>query len=130
MTDRLPPAMVHPNRYLVTVLPPGFPGGDMYAITVEERADGWGVFRGQYRSLGADGTWSWGYRWREGDREPATDAEWDDYHTGHEAWLAEHRFDKGTALRLAKEAAPHVTNGRRTAAQALADYQEREGAAP
>lgn len=34
-------------------------------------------------------------------------------------WLAAHRFDLDTALKLAREAAPHVTVNGRTVADAL-----------
>lgn len=59
-------------------------------------------------------------------REPETEAEWDDYHAGRDAWIAEHRFDEQTALKLAREAAPHVRVNRWTAADVLRDWQQRE----
>lgn len=115
--------VVRPTQFSVNLLPEDAPDRQAFAITVEYRGSGrYGVFRNELCSLGADGEWSWGYAWPGGDREPATDAEWDDYHAGRDAWLADHRFDLETALHLAEQAAPHVRVMRTTAAQALADY--------
>lgn len=118
---------VQPTAYTVNCLPEDAedPDGHSFALTVGYCGDGaWGVFRSHARSLDADGVWSWGYAWAGGDREPATDEEWDSYHRGRDAWLAARRFDLDTALRLAKEAAPHVTVNGHTVAEALAAREQ------
>lgn len=51
----------------------------------------------------------WDYEMRPSERE--------------DEWLATHRFDEAIALRLAKEAAPHVTVNGRTVADALAQQR-------
>jgi hypothetical protein len=127
LTAALEPT-VKVTRYTVTCLPGAAPDADIFAITVEPRSNGqWGVFRTGNRRLKADGTWSWGYAWsaEDGRPEPGTDEEWDNYHAGRERWLAEHRFDLETALKLAREAAPRVTVMGRTPADVLAAVGER-----
>lgn len=63
-----------------------------YAIEVTDRGDGrWAVCR-MKRCLDADGEW---------DYEPIPSERTDE-------WLATHRFDRDTAIRLAREAAPKV----------------------
>jgi hypothetical protein len=77
----------------------------LFGITVEQRGsdDRWAVLRNG-QCLGSDGVWA--DELRPSERE-------DD-------WLDAHRFDVDTALRLAKEVAPHVTVKGRTAAEVLA----------
>ncbi|NUP47270.1 MAG: hypothetical protein HOW97_08145 [Catenulispora sp.] len=107
-------------KYTVNCVPEDGFDSHVFALTVEYRGDGrWGVFRNPHCCLGTDGQWSWGYSWEGGDREPETDAEWDSYHKGREAWLNEHRFDEETALKLAKQAAPSVSVNGITASEAL-----------
>lgn len=119
--------IVRVTRHEVNLLPDGVPDRELFGMDVVRHVDGrWSVRRGEHRTLGADGTWSWGYRWCGGDREPETEAEWDDYHAGRDAWVAEHRFDEQTALKLAREAAPHMRVNRWTAADVLRDWQQRE----
>lgn len=130
MTADLPEPTVRVTRYEVSCLPEDL--SDAYAgnftITVEYRGGGlWGVSLGGHRKLGADGTWSWGYRWQGGDREPVTDEERADYERGREEWLRVHRFDEETALRLAREAAPHIKLRHFTVADALARAETSEG---
>lgn len=119
LTDRQPGPRVRATRFEVSLLPENFPDGDVWSVIVEYRGGGLWAVRCRTRTLGADGSWSQGYAWRGGDREPATDAEWDDYNRGEDEWLAAHRFDLDTALRLAREAAPGVTVNGITAAEAL-----------
>lgn len=120
-----PAATVTATRHTVNCVPEEFPDADCFAISVSYRGRGlWWVHRGEHRSLGADGTWSWGFRWSAGDREPTTEAEWDSYHTEAEQWTAEHRFDEKTAIALAKAAAPHMTVNGHTVTEALADAAE------
>ncbi|MGW0604123.1 hypothetical protein [Streptomyces sp. NPDC002640] len=107
----------------MNLLPEDVPDREAFTITVEYNGSGrYRVIRNELCSLGSDGKWSWGYQWPGGDREPVTDAEWDDYHAGRGAWVASHQFDLETALHLAEQAAPDVRVMRTTAAQALADY--------
>lgn len=95
---------VRATRYVVNLLPDSDPHGHVFELTVEWRGnDQWAVLNGHW-CLSADGDWDY-------ERQPSERA--DD-------WIATHRFDLDTALRLAKEAAPDVTVNGRTAAQALA----------
>ncbi|MEU8642301.1 hypothetical protein AB0C91_10325 [Streptomyces sp. NPDC048674] len=99
---------VRPTHYIVNLLPDTVPDADVFEISVEWRGDDrWAVLR-HGRCLGTDGEWD--YEVRPSERE-------DD-------WLAEHRFDVDTAIRLAKEKAPHVTVNGLTAADALARLLE------
>jgi hypothetical protein len=102
----MPTPYVRPTRYSVNLLPDsiGF-YAQLFEITVERRGalHQWAVLCDGH-CLGSDGTW---------DRERLSSEQTDD-------WLPEHRFDLDTALRLAKEAAPHVTVKGRTAAEVLA----------
>lgn len=96
---------VRPTGYVVNLLPDSI---GVYArffdITVERRSNGrWAVLR-ECKFLGMDGTWADAPRPSE----------------RKDGWLDAHRFDLDTALRLAKEAAPHVTAKGRTAAEVLA----------
>lgn len=94
---------VRPVRYTVTCVPGDDIDASVYGIDVEYRGEGrWAVTRRRC-CLGADGEW---------DYEPIPSARDD-------GWLAAHRFDRDTALRLAREAAPHVTYRGRTVADAL-----------
>jgi hypothetical protein len=89
------------TEYRVSAAP--LDGHDAYhfAVTVEWRGnDRWAVmWHGD--CLGADGEWEF---------EPRPSSREDD-------WLAAHRFDLPTALRLAREAAPKVTVNGATWAQ-------------
>jgi hypothetical protein len=101
----MPTPYVRPTRYKVNLLP-GSIGfyAQQFDITVEQRGvkDRWAVLRHD-QVLGTDGAWS----------DQLSPSERDDN------WLDAHRFDLDTALRLAKEAAPHVTVKGRTAAEVL-----------
>jgi hypothetical protein len=89
------------TEYCVSVAPLDDYDGYEYGITVAWRAaDRWAVIR-HGRCLGTDGRWD--YESIPSERE-------DD-------WLAAHRFDLPTALRLAREAAPGITVNGRTWAQ-------------
>lgn len=76
-----------------------------FTIRVEKthHTETWAVRR-MGRCLGRDGTWDW---------EPLPSSREDD-------WLATHRFDLETALRLAKAAAPRVVVNGMTVADMLA----------
>lgn len=84
---------VRVTEYAVCALPEGNVNASHFTIKVAYRGEGrWAVTRfGE--CLGADGTW---------DYEPNPSSR-------TEEWLATHRFDEATALRLAFEAAPHIT---------------------
>lgn len=91
-----PPVLVEITRYEVSVLPHDDVNRPSFTITVEARGAGrWAVCRHR-QCLDANGMWSW-----ESVPSERTDE-----------WLAAHRFDLDTALRLARKKAPHlVTNG-------------------
>jgi hypothetical protein len=109
------------THYEVTCVPDSDAFGESFAITVAYRGEGRWAVQNRGRWLGTDGTWSWGYRWEGDPREPVTEEEMDSFERGREAWLAVHRFDEETALHLADEAAPKMTVGRYTVADALAE---------
>jgi len=100
---------VEVTRYTVSLFPADSPQRYLYDIAVEERTPGKWAVCWMRQCFGADG-------------------EWDvDYPAGRDAaWLELHRFDRDTALRLAKLAAPHVVAGDRTAAEA-AEAEARRG---
>lgn len=100
------------TRYTVNLLPETNPHGHVFEITVEYRGHGtWAIlYHGQ--CLSQDGEWD--YELRPSERE--------------DEWIAAHRFDLDTALRLAMEAAPGVTVNGITAADALARFTARGGA--
>jgi hypothetical protein len=104
-----PAPHVQATRYTVNCMPEGLgPGGHVFEITVEYRGNGrWTVVRHR-QELDADGAWSYKPGWPDG-QEPTDDAGWDAYYAAVDAWTAAHRHDRDTALRLAREAAPHVT---------------------
>jgi hypothetical protein len=98
-----PEAVARPTQYTVNCLAEDGIDSHVFAITVEYRGrDLWAVKR-HGENLGADGTWD--YESTPSNRE--------------DEWLATHRFDLDTALRLAKEAAPRVTVNGFTVADAL-----------
>lgn len=108
MTD-LPEPTVQPTRYVVSLFPPDDHNGACYNLAVEYRGRGlWAVVRFK-QCLNARGQWSWESIPSEREDE----------------WLAEHRFDLDTALKLAKEAAPHITVNGYTVADALAMSRSR-----
>lgn len=98
MSDH-PVPHVQATRYEVSLLPDTDINHLTYVIAVEDRGNGrWAVVRHR-QCMNANGEWSWESIPSEREEE----------------WLAEHRFDLDTALRLAKEAAPGVTVNGRTA---------------
>lgn len=97
-------ARIQLNCYEVSCVPEGWDVGDGWTVYVIYAGDGkWMVKRSgptspRGRYLDADGVWSYRARDEAGDVDGA--------------WLAAHQFDEATALRLAREAAPHlVVNG-------------------
>lgn len=99
-----PEPTVRPTRYEVTAVPEGHADGHLWALTVEYRGrDRWAVVR-HGQCLDANGAWDY-----ESIPSERTDE-----------WLATHRFDLDTALRLAREAAPLITVNGITVPDALA----------
>jgi hypothetical protein len=117
----VPEPSVQTTGYTVSCLPEGHDDRWTYCVRVSYRGDGlWSVqCRGQFIDL--NGQRSPGFAWSGGPDEPATQAEMDDFDAEQEVWLAAHRFDHVTALRLAKELAPTLTYRGRTVADALRD---------
>lgn len=86
---------------------------DSFAITVRDgHAWGWGVTR-YSRCLNSSGEWV-----TQPDKE-----------SRDEEWAKTHRFDLDTALRLAREAAPHVRSNRETIAEVWA-WEQAQGGDP
>lgn len=94
------------TQFTLSVLPEDNVNYRHYAVRVEYgRGEGWAVRNAIGDCLGADGEWMFdGARFIE---DPDAKA----------AWLAEHRFDLSTAMKLARDAAPDVTINGRTARQ-------------
>ncbi|MEW2402208.1 hypothetical protein [Streptomyces sp. NPDC046862] len=100
---------VQATRYVVSCFEPDDQEGASFNLAVEYRGRGlWAVVR-MSRCLGSNGTWS--YESIPSERE--------------DEWLAEHRFDLDTAIKLAKEHAPLVTVNGYTVADALAMEKRR-----
>lgn len=99
----VPEPTVQPTRYVVSCLPDGDINAPHFSLSVEYRGRSlWAVVRNG-SCLNSAGQWS--YESIPSERE--------------DEWLAEHRFDLDTALKLAKEAASHVTVNGHTVADAL-----------
>lgn len=109
MTDA-PEPVVHAVEYTVNCVPDDDIDGHLFEVRVQYRGNGrYAVIQHGDRCIGADGTWDQGVK---------------EYDRG-DAWLNAHRFDLDTALRLAKEAAPHVTVNGFTVNDAIAMRQKR-----
>ncbi len=94
--------------YTVSALPPDHRENGLFAVTVEWRghydgSDKWAACRHR-QCLDVNGEWDW---------ESIPSEREDD-------WLATHRFDLETALRLAQQAAPNITVNGFTPADVLA----------
>lgn len=101
-TPGVPRVNVQQTAYEVSILPEDDINRSVFTINVEYRGDGrWAAVR-HHECLDAAGEWS--YEMRPSERE-------DD-------WLDTHRFDLGTALDLAKKAAPHIVVNGHTALDA------------
>ncbi|MEU0157958.1 hypothetical protein ABZ154_03695 [Streptomyces sp. NPDC006261] len=101
-TPGVPDATIQTTEYEVSILPEGDINRSVFTITVQYRGEGrWAVTR-LGSCLGTDGQWEFGIK---------------GYDRGDD-WLAAHRFDLTTALRLARKAAPGVTVNGRTALDA------------
>lgn len=119
-------AAVKATRYTVSCLPEDHDAYTAFAVQVEYRGAGrWAVRHGG-RWLRDDGTWSTGYDGPFADREPVTDDDWATYHDAYRAWEERHRFDEATALRLARQAAPHIRVGPHTVADAWDHYRKEQ----
>lgn len=100
-----PTPHVRATRYEVSCLPDGHDDLGHFSITVEYRGrDRWAVLQRGRWCLSNTGEW---------DYEPTPSDR-----TGE--WLAAHRFDRDTALRLAREQAPLIRVNGHTVADALA----------
>lgn len=101
---------VQPTGYLVSCLPEGH--DDRWTFTMQVKHMGGGLFAVKHgiRHYAADGTWEYEPGWLDDGSEDEAEA----------AWLAAHRFDLDTALRIAKEQAPLLTYRGHTVADALA----------
>jgi hypothetical protein len=105
----LPEATVQPTNYVVSCLPDGHFERHLFTLNVAYRGEGrWAVLsRGQ--CLATDGTWD--HEMRPSERE--------------DEWIAAHRFDLDTALRLAKEQAPLLTVNAHTVTDVLRLAEQR-----
>lgn len=97
-----PEVIVQITRYEVSVLPEDDINRSVFTINVENRGnDRWAVVRHQ-RCMNAQGEWSW-------ERVPSE---------REDEWLDEHRFNRMTALELARWAAPRIVVNGETAVDA------------
>lgn len=100
-----PGPTVRPTQFAVSCLPPDSIDSAVFTIKVEWRGPSqnrYAVTRMGY-CLGSDGEW---------DHEPIPSSRTDE-------WLASHRFDLDTALRLATEHAPKIVVNGHTVADVL-----------
>lgn len=116
----VPEPEVRASAYLVSCLPEGHEIRSLMTAQVEYRGCGLWAVTNRSRSLGSDGSWSFGFDWSEGPDEPATEADMALFDKEQAEWLATHRFDEAAALRLAKKAARELTCAGRTVADLLA----------
>lgn len=101
-TPGVPSVAVQITEYEVSILPEGDINRPLYTINVSYRGEGrWAAVR-HHACLNSKGEWS--YELRPSERE-------DD-------WLAEHRFNRMTALELARKAAPQIVVNGQTATEA------------
>jgi hypothetical protein len=108
-TPDIPEPTVQPTGYVVSCLPEGH--DDRWTFTIQVKYTGNGEFavRHRDRDYGTDGTWGMEPDWPEHGIDESAE------------WLTDHRFDHGTALRLARELAPTLTYRGRSVADVLAD---------
>jgi hypothetical protein len=105
MTTPIPEPTVRTTCYEVSCVPGDTIDADSFTIQVEYRGhDKWAVLLRRMWCLSVEGEW---------DYEPQPSSREDD-------WLATHRFDLDTALRLAKEQAPLIKVNGYTVADAIA----------
>jgi hypothetical protein len=99
---------ITPTGYVASCLPEGH--DERWTFTIQIRHVGHDRYTVKHslRFYGTDGTWTYEPSWDEDDPAEA-------------AWQAEHRFDRKTALRLAREQAPLLTYRGRTVADALTE---------
>lgn len=110
----VPAAQSMPVKYLVSCLPEDHDERGLFTLQVEYRGrDLWAVTNGSGSCLSRQGTWDFEHIPSERTDE----------------WLASHRFDLDTALRLAREAAPLVTVNGFTVSDAIAMDAERKAGA-
>lgn len=95
---------ITPSAYLVSLLPEGHDDRYLFTCTVDYRGNGQWSVKNRSRILGADGSWTTGFDWSGGPDEPATEEDMAVFDREQTGWLAAHRFDEATALRLAEEA--------------------------
>lgn len=103
-----PEPTVLPTRYVVSCLPEDHDNRYWYTIRVEYGGHGQYAVRHNQMHYGTNGAW---------EHEP----HWPEHGIDEDmVWLAAHRFDHDTALRLARELAPTLTYRGRSVADALA----------
>ncbi|MFF7795604.1 hypothetical protein [Streptomyces sp. NPDC007991] len=104
-----PEPTVQATHYSVNCLPEDGIDSHVFEITVEYRGRNLWAVKRHSQVLGADGVWD--YEMRPSERD-------DD-------WLAGHRFDLDTALKLAKQQTPLVTVNGHTVSDALRMRKDR-----
>lgn len=104
----IPEPAVQPTGYVVSCLPEGHDDRWTFTIQVKYAGNGQFAVRHGIRDYGTDGTWDYEPSWPENSIDEDV------------AWLAAHRFDHDTALRLARELAPTLTYRGRSVADVLA----------
>jgi hypothetical protein len=105
------PIRVRVTEVTVTCMPEGSPDEHILSLKVVERSpDRYAVLHAGF-ALGSDGNWD--YEGHPSERR--------------EEWLATHRFDYNTALRLAAEWAPKIRVNGQTAGDVVGWYEFQAG---
>jgi hypothetical protein len=130
VAGEMPRPITTTTRYRVSCLPPDDINAPVFTIVVEMRADEtgfrWAVTRNGVMFYDAEGNESAGaHRPMEDgvEREPITEAEWDDFHRRYNQWMDAHRFTESEALALARRLAPKMTYRGKSVADALAEMK-------
>ncbi|MEW1565741.1 hypothetical protein AB0454_22480 [Streptomyces sp. NPDC093509] len=108
----VPDAEVLPVRFVVSSVPEGHNARHAYTINVHYRGEG--MYSVGHGLAYADGDGAWSY-------EPSRSGEDDEHDADGLTWIAAHRFELTTALRLARRLAPTLTVRGRSVADVLAD---------
>ncbi|MFF7190561.1 hypothetical protein ACFZAR_36325 [Streptomyces sp. NPDC008222] len=107
----VPEATAQATQYVVSCVPEGHINRHHFTLNVAYRGNGsWAVIDAPH-CLSVNGTW---------DFEHVPSERTDE-------WIADHRFDLDTALRLAKEQAPLITVNGHTVSDVLALREKRAG---
>lgn len=112
----VPEPDVLPTQYVVSCLPEGH--DDRYTFTVQVSYRTKGQYSVGHRLKFANANGHWDYE------PPSQEDDSDANDQALHAWLQAHRFDRDTALALARQLAPTLTYRGRTVADALKETNQ------